>query len=46
MAKWENELNRYIENSHPDLLSAIMEEKQLTDKIEEQLKSALDGFSL
>jgi len=46
MAKWENELNRYIENSHPDLLSAIMEEKQLTDQIKEQLKGALDGFSL
>ncbi len=46
MAKWENELIRYIENSHPDLLSAILEEKQLTDKIEEQLKGALKGFSL
>ena len=46
MAKWENVLNRYIENSHPDLLSAILEEKQLTDKIEKQLKNALEGFSL
>ena len=46
MANWENELNRYIENSHPDLLSTILEEKQLTDKIEEQLKAALEGFSL
>ena len=46
MAEWENELNRYIENSHPDLLSVIMEEKQLTDKIEEKLKGALEGFSL
>ena len=46
MAEWENELIRYIENSHPDLLSAILEEKQLTEKIEEQLKGALEGFSL
>ena len=46
MAEWENELIRYIENSHPDLLSAILEEKQLTDKIEEQLNGALKGFSL
>ncbi len=46
MAGWENELIRYIENSHPDLLSAILEEKQLTDKIEEQLNGALKGFSL
>ncbi len=45
MAKWENDLNRYVESSHPDLLSAILEEKQLTDKVEEQLKAALDGFS-
>ncbi len=45
MADWEIELNRYMENSHPDLLSAILEEKQLTDKIENQLKSALKGFS-
>lgn len=46
MAKWENELNRYIENSHPDLLSAILEEEQLTDKIKKQLIGALEGFSL
>ena len=46
MAGWENELIRYIENSHPDLLSTILEEKQLTDKIEEQLKGSLEGFSL
>lgn len=46
MAEWENELIRYMENSHPNLLSDIMEEKQLTDKIEEQLMGALEGFSL
>jgi F-type H+-transporting ATPase subunit alpha len=46
MAEWEKELIRYVENSHPDLISAIMEEKQITEKIEAQLKSALEGFSL
>jgi len=30
----------------PDLISAILTEKQITDKIEEQLKTALDSFSL
>ncbi len=46
MAEWERELVRYVDSSHPDLLSAILEEKQITEKIEKQLKSALDGFSL
>jgi len=46
MIKWETELTRYVESSHPDLISAILTEKQITDKIEEQLKTALDSFSL
>jgi len=45
MAEWEKELVRYVDSSHPDLLAAILEEKQITDTIEEQLKSALEGFS-
>jgi F-type H+-transporting ATPase subunit alpha len=45
MFDWENELVRYIESSHPDLLTAIVTEKELTEKIIEQLKSALDSFS-
>jgi len=46
MIKWETELLRFVESSHPDLISAILTEKQITDKIEEQLKTALDSFSL
>lgn len=46
MVKWETELIRFVESSHPDLISAILKEKQITDKIEEQLKTALDSFSL
>ncbi len=46
MIKWETELIRFVESSHPDLISAILKEKQITDKIEEQLKTALDSFSL
>ncbi len=45
MIKWENEIVRYVESSHPDLIKSIMTEKQITDKIETQLKSALEGFS-
>jgi F-type H+-transporting ATPase subunit alpha len=45
MAEWERELVRYVDSSHPDLLAAILEEKQITDKIKEQLKGALEGFS-
>jgi F-type H+-transporting ATPase subunit alpha len=45
MADWESELNRYIESSHPDLATELLKEKQLTDKIEEKLKSALENFS-
>jgi F-type H+-transporting ATPase subunit alpha len=44
MADWENELIRYFESSHPDLLSLILNEKQLTDKIEERLIDALESF--
>lgn len=45
MIDWEGALLSYIESSHPDLLTAILEEEEITDKIEEQLKSALEDFS-
>jgi len=45
MVKWEAELVRYVEQSHPDLLKTILTEKQITDKIGEHLKSVLDRFS-
>ena len=46
MFEWESELIRYVETSHPDLISALLAEKQITEKIEIQLKTALDSFSL
>lgn len=46
MFAWESELIRYIESSHPDLISALLDEKQITEKIEKQLTAALDSFSL
>jgi len=45
MAAWENELVRFIESSHPDLITALLTEKELTEKIEKQLKEALESFS-
>jgi F-type H+-transporting ATPase subunit alpha len=45
MMAWETELIRYFENSHPDLISAILTQEEITDKLEEQLKAALDSFS-
>jgi F-type H+-transporting ATPase subunit alpha len=46
MAKWESELIRYFESSHPDVLSALLKEKELSDKIEKQLIEALESFSI
>jgi F-type H+-transporting ATPase subunit alpha len=46
MADWESGLIRYIETSHPDLIKAILDKKQLTEEIENQLKAALEGYSL
>ncbi|MGB2955790.1 MAG: F0F1 ATP synthase subunit alpha, partial [Anaerolineales bacterium] len=43
MADWENELVRFMESSHPDLTTALLTEKELTDKIEKQLEAALES---
>jgi F-type H+-transporting ATPase subunit alpha len=45
MIDWENALLSYFESSHPDLLSDILEEAELTDEILERLKKALEDFS-
>jgi F-type H+-transporting ATPase subunit alpha len=45
MIDWELSLLQYIEGSHPDLLRAILESKEITPDIEEQLKAALGDFS-
>ncbi len=45
MADWENGLVRFMESSHPDLIKALLTEKELTEKIEKQLKAALESFS-
>jgi F-type H+-transporting ATPase subunit alpha len=45
MIEWENSLVQYVESSHPDLLQAIVDEKQITPEIEEQLKRVLGDFN-
>ncbi len=45
MADWENELVRFMESSHPDLIKALLTKKELTEKIEKQLITALESFS-
>ena len=45
MADWENGLVRFMESSHPDLIKALLTEKELTEKIEKQLITALESFS-
>jgi len=45
MADWENGLVRFMESSHPDLIKDLLTKKELTEKIEKQLKTALESFS-
>ena len=45
MIDWEDSLIQYIGSSHPDLLQAILELKQITPEIEEKLQAALGDFS-
>jgi F-type H+-transporting ATPase subunit alpha len=42
--RFEAELQRFVENSHPGLLSAIREKKALDDEIKADLEQALNDF--
>ena len=42
--RFETGLLKFVENSHPGLLSAIAEKKSLTDEIKEGLKQVLEDF--
>ena len=42
--RFEGELMRFIENSHPGLLQAIREKKAITDEIKADLQQALSDF--
>jgi F-type H+-transporting ATPase subunit alpha len=42
--RFETGLLKFVENSHPGLLSAIAEKKSLTDEIKDGLKQVLEDF--
>ena len=44
MRKWEVELLRYMEASHPEIGKAITDEKRITDDTEAKLRQALETF--
>jgi len=45
MKRWEAELLRYMDTSHPDIGSAIAENKRITPEIETPLREALQSFT-
>lgn len=45
MAEWEQSLYRFMESSYPEIRVAIKEQGELTDKIEQDLRAALDQFN-
>jgi F0F1-type ATP synthase alpha subunit len=44
LRRFETDLQRFVENSHPGLLHSIAEKKTLTDEIKNDLKQALTDF--
>ncbi len=44
MREWEEALNRFMDTTHPAIGKAIVADKRITDKTEEQLRSALETF--
>lgn len=42
--RFESTLHKFVENSHPGLLAAIREKKQLTEEIRADLKQVLEDF--
>jgi len=43
--RWEAELLRYMDTSHPEIGSAIVEKERLTPEIETDLRAALQSFT-
>jgi F-type H+-transporting ATPase subunit alpha len=42
--QFETDLSKFVENSHPGLLAAISQQKNLTDEIKKDLKQVLEDF--
>ncbi len=45
MRRWENDLVRFMESSHPEIGADIRETKRITDENEARLREALDSFN-
>jgi F-type H+-transporting ATPase subunit alpha len=45
MDRWERDLIRYMETSHPEIGKSIISEKKITDENEANLRSALNDFN-
>ena len=43
--RFEEELLRFVRDEHKDLLKSIVKEKDVTEKIEEEMKAAIDKFA-
>lgn len=44
MREWESALVRFMASSHPEIGKTIVEEKRISDELEENLRSALETF--
>ena len=44
LGRWEEELHRFMETRHPDIVQAISSEKDISDKTEAALRDALSEF--
>jgi F-type H+-transporting ATPase subunit alpha len=44
LGRWEEELHRFMETRHPEIIQAIATEKEINEKTEAALKEALTGF--
>jgi F-type H+-transporting ATPase subunit alpha len=45
MKRWESELVRHMETSHPEIGKEIADKKRLAPELESALRSALDAFT-
>ncbi len=45
LGKWEKEYLAYIENSHPDILTEILEKKTISEELETRLRAAVEDFN-
>jgi F-type H+/Na+-transporting ATPase subunit alpha len=44
LGRYEQELQSFLESQHPGIYKAILEKRELTDEIKQQLNAALDQF--